>query len=67
MQTFLDEDIRREGLRDESVPAICSSCKHAEGLVRCSDCVNARLLCNSCMCDTHAQEPCHRIKACIPS
>lgn len=61
-QTYLDEEIRREGLAGASLPISCAKCHSLSASLRCTDCVGARILCDGCLCSTHENEPLHRVK-----
>ena len=63
--TFLDEMLRLEGLRDASARS-CAACWNEGQLYRCADCTGDRLLCGKCCLAQHVYLPFHVIEVSAP-
>ena len=61
---FLDEMLCHEGFRDSAESTLCSKCREADGIIKCSNCFTQLLCCCKCIIAEHANLPLHWIKMC---
>ena len=65
---FMDELLRHEGLGGLSAPPNCEVCATQNALYQCLDCFHERMLCQSCIVETHQSNVLHGIKVvCVVS
>ena len=65
---FLDELLRHDGLGDFLGHSKCPKCKEQDGVFKCKDCPNGRMLkCQGCIVSLHQELPLHRVEVRVGS